>query len=485
MKNEIIVQHLIVDSFLSNDYYIKFYNIDYDMDKIRKCRTCNKEVEKFAGSHSFSQNWLKEDKIFILTNIKNKNGNKIKEIYKNRDIAFNSILNKIYNNTFLDNIYVNSYNFLSPKKVIFSNVFSLYCNQCLDCEHIYNKKEELFKGNKEKYGFSLLRYDLYFEYKYKLLVNNFKYNFKTVGKNIKILEDLIENIENIDILYHISNKLNILKTDINQSSIKNKHSFYMYYIDNENMVEEKYNDLKREIVETIDGLLNDNNRYLKEKIKNINIISKIKEKINYLEKQYDIYKFINEVKDVDEYIPKLLVNYDEEYDLKNIINCYDNYYSPINIDTEYFNKLNIFGFSKIDINDIELLFEAFDINKETDNNEDRHIFIFLTPPNTDYEKHVTIYTPHKYKKQITDLLHAVNIFYKERGFKIKGEVLLFILCLLKNDFFTIYSSKEESLTKMIEIKKFIPDEDSKMNEGIDITEQKMLDFYKKVEDLIK
>ena len=174
------------------------------------------------------------------------------------------------------------------------------------------------------------------------------------------------------------------------------------------------------------------------------------------------------------------------YNIDKAIELYQSSYSNIEIkDNNVLNKLNIFGFSKIDLENIGLLFDKFLIDVDDEMYyQNKAIYFFITPSkNIDYTRHITIFVPNEFKEKFDILINKINDFYD--GSNINGETLFFILGLLKNDFLTIYSTEKEILDKMIEIKKFIPDEDSKMNEGIDITEQKMIDFYKKVEDLIK
>lgn len=472
--------NLFISLLLGEHYFINKFDVDYKINDKKKCKTCARK-RKMVGSHSFSKSWLEKNKeeLYYLDY-----HNECKTVYNKIEKARNELQNNnilINNDIINNNIYNNMYFY--TKGISASKVFSLYYSQCKDCENIYTKTkiEKRFIKNKVEYGFSLLRYELYYRYKYNLMIENNKEiikKFKKKVRKIKKIIYLIKRKKYNKVISCFKNNLIKIKNSIKSSSFtpKRRHSFHL--LNKEELCEESYNNYKNKVLFEIEYILSNN--IIVKTIKGKNFICIL-----------SLYKkFYNEIialrENNERKNNKLLPDLNIEKNINKAINLYQSSYSNIEIkDNDILNKLNIFGYSKIDLSDIGLLFDKFLI--DIDNKmylENKAIYFFITPSkNIDYTRHITIFVPNEFKQKFDILINRINVFYDGRA--INGETLFFILGLLKNDFLTIYSTEKEILDKMIEIKKFIPDEDSKMNEGIDITEQKMLDFYKKVEDLIK
>lgn len=480
IKNKLI--HALI---FGENYCINKINMDYEINTDKICKTCG-EKKQMEGSHSFSKSWLPKNTQSLWYIDYDKN---IKKLYKEIDIAREIVRKeRIFSNkelNIIDNMFYNIYR--KTKAISASKVFSLYFAQCKKCENRYNLKDTIeanFIKNKKEYGFSLLRYELYYQYKYNLIIKNIEYNKEKLQNNIKRINYIIKLISNKNyniLLEEIKDELFAIKESIRKSKFeeKEKHSFHLHKKRNSFNAEDYYQYQKSVLIE-IEKMFLSNFKFLKKDF----FVKKLeKKKIKYEKNIKKMNQFLLEYKKSDTIFP---------YNIDKAIELYQSSYSNIEIkDNNILKKFNIFGFSKIDLENIGLLFDKFSISIEDEmylGNKAIYFFItpFITPSknkNEDYNRHITIFVPNEFKEKFDILINKINGFYD--GKTINGETLFFILGLLKNDFLTIYSTEKEILDKMIEIKKFIPDEDSKMNKGIDITEQKMLDFYKKVEDLIK
>lgn len=474
IKNRLI--HALI---FGENYCINKFNMDYEINTHKICKTCG-EKKQMDGSHSFSKSWLPKNTQSLWYIDYDKN---IKRLYKEINIAREIVRKeRIFSHkelNIIDNMFYNVYK--KTKAISASKVFSLYFAQCEKCENRYNLKdtiEENFIEKKKEYGFSLLRYELYYQYKYNLIIKNIEYNKEKLQNNIKRINYVIKLISDKNynfLLEKMKDELFAIKKSIKKSKFeeKEKHSFHLYKKRNSFNAEDYYQYQKSVLIE-IEKMFLSNFKFLK---KNFFVKKLEKKKIKYEKNIKKMNQFLLEYKKSDTIFP---------YNIDKAIELYQSSYSNIEIkDNNILKKFNIFGFSKIDLENIGLLFDKFLIDVDDKMYyQNKAIYFFITPSkNIDYTRHITIFVPNEFKEKFDILINKINDFYD--GSNINGETLFFILGLLKNDFLTIYSTEKEILDKMIEIKKFIPDEYSKMNEGIDITEQKMIDFYKKVEDLIK